>query len=66
VSHPPYGEISSRKREVHFSEAPLNLVLSGIAGSTRNWWGGNGSLTHSFFVAIAELHRFAPQSRVTR
>jgi hypothetical protein len=30
VSHPPYSEISSRKRDVHVSEVPLNLVLSGI------------------------------------
>jgi hypothetical protein len=30
VSHPLYSEISSRKRDVHFGEAPLNLVLSGI------------------------------------
>jgi hypothetical protein len=30
VSHPPYSEISPRKRDVHFSEAPLNLVVSGL------------------------------------
>jgi hypothetical protein len=30
VSHPPHSEISSRKRDVHLSEAPFNLVLSGI------------------------------------
>ena len=35
MSHPPYSEISSRKRDVHFSEAPLNLVLSGLVLAWR-------------------------------
>ena len=33
MSHPPYSEISSRKRDVHFSEAPLKPgVVAGELG----------------------------------
>ncbi len=56
MSHPPYSEISSRKRDVHFSEAPLNLVLSGIVkrSPTLAPWAAASSCENGIAPAIQQ------------
>ena len=63
MSHPLYSEITSRKRDVHFGEAPLNLVLSGIGRKHAAGWDGSDPGAETVLSTLSGQSRPAANRR---